>query len=231
VSEIDETLAKASALLDRTRAQRTSLRARSGVSVGARLTRIAIADAAILVAAIVIGWIVPLGIGGAMLVMGALIAATLLLAIFPTVPVVTVEKLPETPLKLLPLRTEQWLETQRSALPAPAQSLIDGIGNRLETLAPQLATLNENEPVTVEIRKLVSEQLPELVNGYTRVPQPLRGVARNGRTPDQQLADGLKVIADEIAEMTARLAEGDLDQLQTRGRYLEMKYRDDAIEG
>jgi hypothetical protein len=224
-------MAKASALLDRTRAERASLRARSGVSVGTRLTRIAIADAVILVAAMVIGWIIPLGIGGALLVMGALIAATLLFAMSPGVPVVNVEKLPETPLKLLPLRTEQWLATQRANLPSQAQSLVDGIGNRLETLAPQLATLNENEPVTGEIRKLVSEQLPELVNGYNRVPQPLRAVARNGRTPDQQLSDGLKVIADEIAEMTARLAEGDLDQLQTRGRYLEMKYRDDAIEG
>jgi len=160
VSEIDETIARASALLDRTRAQRSSLRRRSGVSVGTRLTRIAVADAAILIAAIVIGWVLPLGMGGAMLVMAALVAVTLALAFFPGVAAPTFEALPQTPLKLLPLRTEQWLEAQRPALPAPAQSLVDGIGVRLETLAPQLATLGEDNPAANEVRKLVGEQLP-----------------------------------------------------------------------
>ena len=42
------------------------------------------------------------------------------------------------------------------------------------------------------------------------------------------VAGGLKLIDEEIAEMTAKLAQGDLDSLATRGRYLEIKYRDDG---
>jgi len=55
-------------------------------------------------------------------------------------------------------------------------------------------------------------------------------VARNGKTPDGELADLPRLIDSEIAEMTAQLAEGDLDLLSTRGRYLEMKYRDEGTD-
>jgi len=234
VTEVDEQIARASEFLNRTRERAESQRRRrnQGVGIGTRLGRIAAVDATILIAAMVIGWIVPLGMGGALLVMAALVAATLFLAFMPShVTPPTLEKVVEAPLKLLPLRTEQWLETQRPALPAPAQTLVDGIGVRLETLAPQLATLDEREPAASEIRKLVGEQLPELIKDYGKVPPPLRTVARNGKSPDAQLAESLKLIDQEIAEMTTRLAEGDLDTLATRGRYLEIKYRDDGVEG
>ena len=69
------------------------------------------------------------------------------------------------------------------------------------------------------------EQLPAFVADYSRVPDSLRRVERNGRTPDGALVDGLGVIEREIAAMTERLAQGDLDSLQTRGRFLEMKYQ------
>ena len=54
---------------------------------------------------------------------------------------------------------------------------------------------------------------------------PSRATAR---PPTPQLVDGLKLIEQEIGEMTEHLAQGDLDALQTRGRFLEMKYRDEG---
>src|SRR3546814_7097881 len=93
-----------------------------------RLGRIAAADIAILLGAMVLGWFVPLGIGGAMLVMLLLLVATVGFAIFPSEATITTEKLDEAPLKYLPMRTEQWLERQRSTLPTSAQRLLDGIG-------------------------------------------------------------------------------------------------------
>ncbi|MDQ2763650.1 MAG: hypothetical protein M3Y22_09270 [Pseudomonadota bacterium] len=233
MTDVDRQIARSSEYLDRTRERSASLNARrrkrQGTEIVTRLGRIAAADVAILIAALVVGWIVPLGIGGAMLVMGALIAATLLLAFFPLTPEIRPETLVQVPLKQLSLKTEQWLETQRPALPAPAQTLVDGIGVRLEGLAPQLQTLNEQEPAAAEVRKLVGEQLPELLKSYARVPEALRGVDRNGQTPNQQLSDGLKVIDDQIAGMSAQLAEGDLNLLATRGRFLEIKYREDGM--
>lgn len=237
-NEVDEQIARSNELLNRTSERYRSLSARrnhGGATMGKRLTRIAIADIAILIGATVIGWFIPLGIGGAMLVMLLLAAATFGLAIFPG-NVAAIEIKPETfhqvPLRILPLKTEQWLNRQSSDMPAQAVRQADGIGQRLETLAPQLVELDANSPAASEIRKLLADNLPGLVESYARVPKPLRDVARNGKTPDQQLADGLAVIDREIAQMTEQLAAGDLDLLATRGRYLQIKYEGDGtIQG
>jgi hypothetical protein len=194
-----------------------------------RLRRIAAADVAILLAALVIGMVMPLGVMGALFVMLLLVAATILFAIWPPESAAPPppEKLRTVDLKVLPAQTERWLQAQRVALPAPAQHLVDRIGDRLDTLAPQLGRVDADSEAALEVRRLVGEQLPAFVSDYTRVPEPLRRVERNGRTPDAALADGLAVIEREIAGMTERLAQADLDTLQTRGRFLEMKYSGD----
>src|SRR3546814_7061705 len=117
-----------------------------------------------------------------MLVMLLLLVATVGFAIFPSEATITTEKLDEAPLKYLPMRTEQWLERQRSTLPTSAQRLLDGIGQRLETLGPQLVNLDDASPAASEVRKLVGDHLPDLVKGYGSVPETLRRVARNGKT-------------------------------------------------
>lgn len=233
VSEVDRQIERSSEVLARSRDRYQSVATRSRKrregEIMKRVGRTAAADAAIIVIATVIGFITPLGLFGALAVMALLIAATILFAVWPGEPMVRVEALPSAPLAALPGQTERWLEAQRPALPAPAQRLVDDIGVRLDTLAPQLATLDEREPAAAEVRKLVGEQLPELVRGYQRVPQPLRGQARNGVTPDAQLVEGLRVIESEIGEMTAQLAQGDLDQLATRQRFLQIKYQGDEL--
>ena len=45
-----------------------------------------------------------------------------------------------------------------------------------------------------------------------------------GKTPEQQLVDGLKLIDREIETMTGQIARGELDKLATRGRFLEIRY-------
>src|SRR3546814_1307863 len=90
----------------------------------------------------------------------------------PAVPQVRREKLADADLKSLPLQTEIWLESQRKALPAPAIKLIDSIGVRLETLAPPLQSPDQNEPSALEVRRLLSEHLPEIVTGYPSLPIP-----------------------------------------------------------
>lgn len=236
-SDVDHQIARAGELLDRTRERYASVSRRSArrrnQEVLRRIGRIVAADTAIVVAAIAAGLLLPSGIGmfGALAVFALLVLATLLFAIFPLNAAPNIEQLAQTPIKALPLTTERWLESQRLALPAPARTLVDSIGVKLETLAPQLATLDDNSPAAGEVRKLLGQQLPELVKGYGRVPEPLRRVERNGLTPDQQLAQGLQVIDDEIGQMSSQLAQGDLDLLATRGRYLQIRYRDEDGPG
>ena len=235
MTDVDRLSARANELIERARARAPAtaadqrLRRRREAEVVGRIGRIAIADGAIFLGAIVFALAVaPLGVTGVMLVALLLIAATLLFAILPTAAEPDVSQLAQIPLKALPKTTEHWLDAQRPALPAPVLGLVDSIGVKLEILAPQLAQLDENSPAAMEVRKLVGEQLPELLKGYARVPTALRGVERNGKTPDQQLVDGLKVIGGQIDEMAGQLAQGDLDALSTRGRYLEIKYQGDT---
>jgi hypothetical protein len=109
-------------------------------------------------------------------------------------------------------------------LPAPAISIVQDIGVRLDQLAPQLQTLNENDPAAREVRKLVGEHLPELINGYKNIPDSLRRQDNAGKTPEQQLIDGLQRIDREIETMTGQIARGELDKLATRERFLEIRY-------
>jgi len=230
MSRSDRVLADAEAVLRRhsERGQSLSARARErrNASILRRLGRISAAAFAIILGAMVVGWFAPLGANGVMIVLGLLLVATLAFALLPGERAVSTQKLAETELTALPLKTEIWLEAQRKALPAPAVTLVDSIGVKLEGLAPQLERLDPNEPAAVEIRKLLADHLPELVTGYRSIPDTLRREERNGRVPEQQLVEGLSVIDGEIARMSETLASGDLDKLATQNRFLELKYQE-----
>lgn len=235
MSETDDTIASAQGTLDRVRGVNMGPvgqpRRKRGDTLGFRLAAMAIVNAIILVAAGVVGFVFPLGIFGALLVLILMVAATLAIAMAPVAKAPSVEKLREAPVAQLPAQTARWLDAQRPALPVPAVTLADQIGQKLSQLEPQLATLDPETPAASEIRKLVGEQLPDFVKGYTAVPAGLRNQPRNGKTPDAQLVDGLNVIDKQLAEMSAQLAQGDLDNLSTRGRYLEIRYQGDEGQG
>jgi hypothetical protein len=170
----------------------------------------------------------PIGVVGLMLAVIAFLGLALALVLIPVKSIATHDFMPQTELARLPLSTETWLASQRPALPPPAQRLADGIGLKLEQLSPQLEHLNEQEPAAATIRRLIAEELPELVNGYQRVPQHLRMHDLNGLTPDKQLVDGLLVVDSELKRMSEQIARGDLTQLATQTRYLEIKYQGDG---
>jgi hypothetical protein len=196
-----------------------------------KVARAAVAVGVLMVGAGIVGAIIDgIGFWGVMItgVLGA--AAAYVLMRYPDMPMPTTETLRQTDLGTLAGKTEIWLEAQRPMLPAPALTIVQDIGVRLDQLAPQLQTLDENDPASREVRKLVGEHLPELINSYKRIPATLKQQEHGGKTPEQQLVDGLKVIDREIETMTGQISRGELDKLATRGRYLEIRY-DGAGEG
>ena len=170
-------------------------------------------------------FITPLGIGGFFLMLVVMAIVFFGILGWPQAAEPTAEQIAKSDLPLLPSQTERWLESQRPALPAPAQRLADDIGIKLEAIGPQFAQLDPREPAAYEFRKLMAEELPELVEGYKRVPEGMRREARNGTSPDKTLIEGLRVVDDELLRMSEQLASGDLNKLATQGRYLELKYR------
>lgn len=176
-------------------------------------------------------FVTPLGIMGAFLMMVLMAVAFFGILGWPQPAEPTPQQMAKSDLPLLPAQTERWLEAQRPALPAPAQRLADEIGIKLEALGPQFAQLDPKAPAAFEFRKLVAEELPELVEGYRRVPEAMRRADRNGSSPDRQLVEGLRVVDDELRRMGEQVVSGDLDKLATQGRYLELKYRGADDEG
>lgn len=190
-----------------------------------KVSKAALAVGAVLIGAGIVGAIIDgIGFWGVMITAIAGAAAAYVLLRYPEMPMPTTESLRQTDLGTLAGKTEIWLEAQRPALPAPAVTIMQEIGVRLDELAPQLQTLDENDPASREVRKLVGEHLPELINGYKRIPESLKRKDHGGKTPEQQLVDGLKLIDREIETMTGQISRGELDKLAVRGRYLELRY-------
>lgn len=170
----------------------------------------------------------PLGISGFFLTWVAMMIVGFGILFWPSGPAPTPQTMAKADLPLLPEQTERWLEAQRPALPAPAQRLTDDIGAQLAAIAPQLRELDPLEPAAEEVRKLMAVELPELIDGYRKLPENLRREGRNGTSPDRQLVEGLKVVDEELKRMSEQLASGDLHKLATQNRYLELKYRGDG---
>ena len=194
--------------------------------------RVVLACLGILAVAIAIGFVMPLQAEGVFLTMIAMALVSVAIILWSRAPDFTPEKVASADLHLLPSQTSEWLEKQRPALPSPAQRQLDQLTASLEAITPQLAALDVRSPEALEARRLIGDELPELVRGYQKVPPSLRRQPLNGGpSPDKQLVEGLGTIGEEIARMNARLADNDLKALATQNRFLEIKYKGDGEMG
>ncbi len=183
--------------------------------------------------AVVTIWI-GAGIAGAILngigfwgVMAVIVATAVAVAVFSSFPKVKVPKRAELTLgnpAQMVARTELWLEAQRPALPPPAQTIVDQLGVQLDALGLQLKTLDAAHPAMGEVRELVGEYIPETIDNYRKIPAHLRGEAHAGKTADERLTESLTKLSGEVDRVTRRLAEGALDDLAIKSRYLEYRY-------
>lgn len=174
------------------------------------------------------------GIAGAILsgigfwgVMAVVVATAIAIALFSNFPKVKTPKradINKGNVQQMVGRTELWLEAQRPALPPPAATIVNDMGVQLDALGLQLEGVDQNHPKAREVRSLVGEQLPEMIDSYRKIPAHLRTEKRAGITPDEQLTDSLGKISGEIDSITRQLAEGSLDNLAIKHRYLDYKF-------
>ncbi len=194
-----------------------------------KVRNIAVAGVAIWLGLGILGSIIG-GIGFTGLLLGVAVSAGALFLFgkYPSFKMPTRADLnpADTDVRALVGRTELWLETQRRALPPPAVQLVDQIGLQLDGLAAQLASVDQDHPKAAEVRKLVGEHLPNVIDGYRKIPDGMRYEQRAGSTPNQQFMGGLERISDEIDSITRQLAAGAIDNLAITTRYLDYKYGD-----
>lgn len=191
-----------------------------------RVRNVVIAVFALWVAAGVLGAILDgIGILGVLALVVATVVAVAVAGQFPRLKTPTRADITRGgDVRQLVGRTELWLEAQRPALPAPAATLVDQLGVQLDGLGYQLEGLDQNHPKAREIRSLIGEQLPEMIDSYRRIPPQLRREPRGGSTPDEQLTESLRTISGEIDSITRQLAEGSLDELAIKHRFLDSKF-------
>jgi hypothetical protein len=181
-----------------------------------------------MVAGLAIGGI---GFGGIVTVFFLILAAVFVFGNYPKVKIPKRSDLNTGDVRHMVGRTELWLESQRHALPPPAVTLVDKIGIQLDALGIQLEHVEPLHPAAVETRKLVGETLPGMIDAYNKIPAHLRREERAGGTPDQQLVESLGKISAEIDHVTRQLADGALDDLAIRTRYLDYRYGEGHLEG
>ena len=160
-------------------------------------------------------------------VMAVVVATAVAVAVFSSFPKVKVPKRTElkqgNPQQMV-ARTELWLEAQRPALPPPAVAIVDRLGMQLDALGVQLQGLDGAHPAMAEVRELVGEYIPETIDNYRKIPAHLRSEQHAGKTADQRLTESLTKLSGEVDRVTRRLAEGALDDLAIKSRYLEYRY-------
>ena len=190
-----------------------------------KVTRILVAFGAIWATAVVAGLIIDgIGFAGVMLTVLAAIVAVGVFSKYPKMKVPKREDLKKGDARQMVGRTELWLEMQRPALPAPAVQVVDQLGVQLDALGLQLETIDANNPAVNEVRELVGEYIPETIDNYRRIPAHLRGEKHAGKTADERLTESLGKISGEVDRVTRRLAEGALDDLAVKSRYLDYRF-------
>ena len=231
-SEVDQVVARAQDTIERVRTR--PARARGyGVARGTRrVARFAALAAGgliiLLILSIFWGLVMPLGVGGILIIAIAAALVVVGAALFSREADVTAQTIAQASLPDLAERTDRWLDQQRRALPAPAQTLADSIGERLAAIGPQIAALDPRGAEAVELRRMVGEDLPDLVERYARVPEHLRREERNGRVAEADLVEGMRVLDRQLDEFGRNLAATDMDRLASHKRYLELRYEGDG---
>ncbi len=190
----------------------------------------ALAAFAILTAASIIGVILNgIGFVGVMAVAMAIMCAAVFFSQFPKVKIPKRADLGQGNPKQMVARTELWLESQRAALPPAAQDIVETMGTQLDALGVQLETMDQSHPAMAEVRELVGEYIPETIDNYRKIPQHLRSEEHAGGTADDRLVSSLTKLSGELDRVTRRLAEGALDDLAVKSRYLDYRYGGDEM--
>jgi hypothetical protein len=206
------------------RAARRRERQRVNRAIGRRLAAVGVAVGVISLLTIVIGLLMPIGIFGFLAAVGVAIGIAALLFFWPGE-----DKTPTVPKDVgngeMVQRFDSFLYKTRRALPAPAQTVVDGISAELGTLKATLERVDPLDPDAQDARRLMSVHLPGLVERYVHVPPAYRTEPdAEGLTVDQRLVEGLGAAKAALGEVSERLAKRDMDAFQTQGRFIQSRY-------
>lgn len=206
-------------------------RARLNAGLGRTFKRVAIAVAAVCLAAIGIGLVLPIGMFGFLAAVGLAVAIAAVLIFSGTREIAAPNVAPDLPNGEMVQRFDSYIFRARRALPAPAQAEIDRLSQRLAPLKETLSRVDENDPDAQDARRLMSNHLPGLIDRYLHVPASYRSeYDADGKSVDDRLVDALSAGRTALDDISAKLARNDLAAFETQGRFIETRYKDESLK-
>ena len=205
-------------------------RQRLNAGLGKALGRVGIAVLLISIATIVIGLVMPIGMFGFLAAVGLAIGVGALLLFSGSRQIAAPNVTPDLPNGQLVARFDSYLFRARRALPAPAQAELDLLSAQLPSLRQTLERIPDLDPNAQDARRLMSVHLPNLIDRYVHVPAAYRG-ERDGEdiSVDQRLVEALAAGRQALTEISEKLAKADLAAFETQGRFIQSRYKDDAL--
>ena len=205
-------------------------RQRLNAGLGRTFGRIGMALLAISIVTIIIGLITPIGMFGFLAAVGLAIGVAALLVVSSKRQIEAPNVSPDLPNGQMVQRFDSYLFRTRRALPAPAQNEVDQLSAMLPPLRQTLERVGDGDPNAQDARRLMSTHLPGLIDRYLHVPQAYRG-ERDGEdvSVDERLVEALAAGRVALTEISEKLARADMAAFETEGRFIQSRYKDEAL--
>jgi len=205
-------------------------RQRLNAGLGRTLARVGIAVGVISLATIVIGLIIPIGMFGFLAAVGLAIGVAALLLVSGGKEIAAPNVAPDLPNGEMVQRFDSYIFRTRRALPAPAQAEVDLLSAQLPPLRQTLERIADLDPNAQDARRLMSVHLPNLIDRYLHVPSAYRE-QRDGEgvSVDERLVEALVAGRQALTEISEKLARADMAAFETQGRFIQSRYKDDAL--
>ncbi len=216
-----------------TRAAARRDRDRLNAGLGRTAAKVAGAVALIWIAAVVIGFLKPIGMFGFLAALVAtVVVGGIMLARGGTQAVSAPAPSTDLANGAMVERFDSYLYRVRRALPASAQAQLDSITAILPSLKQTLERVDTLDPCAQDARRLMSIHLPGLIDRYADVPTAYRGEEDGeGKTVDERLVESLAAARTALGEVSEQLARQDISAFETQGRFIKSRYGDQGIEG
>lgn len=216
-----------------TRAAARRDRDRLNAGLGRTAAKVAGAVALIWIAAVVIGFLKPIGMFGFLAALVAtVVVGEIMLARGGTQAVSAPAPSTDLANGAMVERFNSYLYRVRRALPASAQAQLNSITAILPSLKQTLERVDTLDPCAQDARRLMSIHLPGLIDRYADVPTAYRGEEDGeGKTVDERLVESLAAARTALGEVSEQLARQDISAFETQGRFIKSRYGDQGIEG
>ena len=243
MSEVTDKVERAIARFDRVTqqldqrdgpARAAARRERDRVNAGLGRTAAKVAGAVVIVwlAAMVIGFLKPIGIFGFLAaVVASVFVAGVLIARGGRQAVSAPPPSTDLPNGAMVERFDSYLYRVRRVLPAAAQPQVDAIAATLPALRQTLDRVDTLDPCAQDARRLMSIHLPGLIDRYANVPSAYRQQQDGeGKTVDERLVESLAAARTALSDVSERLARQDMAAFETQGRFIKSRYGEQGIE-